>query len=479
MRSSPPHRVAVIGGGLSGLATAAKLCRLAPDLDVQLFEGSGRVGGVIHTERVGDYLVDHGADMFSTKPSAALDFCNEIGLQDQLIEPKESGRGARIVRDGKLLPIPSGFVVMRATQCWPMLSTPLLSIRGKLRFLLERWIRSNPDDSDESIASFVQRRMGSEVLDRIVAPLSAGIYTANVNRLSLQATMGPIAKMEREYGSLARATAARRRSGEDSIERNSTGARYGQFRALRGGMIELIQGIAACIPKDAIHLRSEVSSLCRAEDGTWQVTTDGTTDSFDHVVIALPPAPAARLLHPHCIDAANELQQIEAASTAIVVLGVRQSDIKRPVSTFGFVVPLSENRRILAGSFASQKFAGRAPDDQVLIRVFIGGAMQPELLEKSDEDLVAIALEELGDLIELTGQPAFTRVVRWNQAMPQYHVGHRERVQRIDEQIDKLDGVSLVSNALHGVGIAPVIQLADKTARQIIEKLNSSDTADG
>ena len=480
MSGKTPRRVAIIGGGLSGLATAAKLHRRDPSLELVLYEQAGRVGGVIHTERDGIFLVDHGADMFSTKPPAALDFCREIGLEDRLIEPKQQGRGARIVWGGKLLPIPDGFVVMRATQHLPMLATPLLSWRGKLRFLMERWIRPPASKSDESIADFVLRRMGREVLDRIVAPLSAGIYTADVTKLSMQATMRPVAKMERQFGSLAKATTARKRSGEDSIERQSTGARYGQFRALQGGMIELIQGIANELPRDSIRLNSPVDSLQREGEDLWRIESNGQSDTFDHVIVALPPTPSATLIDQIAPEAARELRQIQSASTAIVVLGVRRSDIARPVETFGFVVPLAENRQILAGSFASQKFAGRAPEDHVLIRVFIGGAMQPELLEKSDHELTSLAREELRELVGLTGTPVLTRVVRWNQAMPQYHVGHTDRVDRIDEEIAKVKNLSLVGNALHGVGIAPVIELAEKTACQVIDGFTaSSDATDG
>ena len=199
--------MAIIGGGLSGLSTAAKLHRLDQSIQLVLYESGHRVGGVIHSEQVDDFLIDHGADMFSTKPSAALDFCCELGLEEQLIEPKPTGRGARIVQNGQLIPIPEGFVLMRATQLWPMLNTPLLSLKGKLRFLLERWIGPNKGEQDEAVSTFVQRRMGQEVLDRIVAPLSAGIYTADVTKLSMQTTMQSFASMEKKYGSLAKATA--------------------------------------------------------------------------------------------------------------------------------------------------------------------------------------------------------------------------------------------------------------------------------
>ena len=470
--------MAIVGGGLSGLSTAAKLHRLDDSVELALFESGPRVGGVIHTEQVGEFLIDHGADMFAKKPSAAMDFCRELGLEDQLIEPKPSGRGARIVRNGQLVPIPEGFVLMRATQLWPMLCTPLLSLHGKLRFLMERWIAPAKTDEDESVSSFVQRRMGQEVLDRIVAPLSAGIYTADVTKLSMQTTMQAIAGMEKKYGSLARATAVRRRKGEDSVERGSTGARYGQFRAFRGGMIELIKGIAQSLPDDSINLNSPVESI-RSMGNQWIVTESGTDHKFDHVVVAVPPKAAVNLLKPTAPLASAELAKIESASAAIVVLGVSANDIKRPVNTFGFVVPLSEKRRILAGSFASHKFSDRSPEGNVLIRVFIGGAMQPELLEKSDEELVRIAQEELSDLIGLTGDPLVSRVVRWNDAMPQYHVGHGDRVRIIDEEIGRIPGLSFTSNALHGVGIAPVIKQADQVARKVISSLRgSSDASD-
>lgn len=465
--------MAIIGGGLSGLSTAAKLHRLDSSIEMVLFESGHRVGGVIHSEQVGEFLIDHGADMFSTKPSAALDFCRELGLEDQLIEPKPTRRGARIVRNGRLLPIPEGFVLMRATQLWPMLVTPLLSLKGKLRFLLERWIAPAKSEQDESVSSFVQRRMGQEVLDRIVAPLSAGIYTADVTKLSMQTTMQAIASMETKYGSLARATAVRRRKGEDSVERSSTGARYGQFRAFKGGMIELIDGIAQSIPDQAIKLNGRVESI-RPMGNHWILTESGTDHEFDHIVLAVPPKAALNFLQNVAPKASAELSLIESASTAIVVLAVSAEDIQRPVETFGFVVPLSEKRRILAGSFASHKFSGRSPDDHVLIRVFIGGAMQADLLDKPDEELIAIAREELSELIGLTGDPVVTRVVRWDDAMPQYHVGHGDRVRIIDEEIAKIPGLSFISNALHGVGIAPVIKQADQIALEIVSSLNES-----
>jgi oxygen-dependent protoporphyrinogen oxidase len=280
--------------------------------------------------------------------------------------------------------------------------------------------------------------------------------------------MGPIAEMERTHGSLARATAARRRSGEDSVERNSTGARYGNFRAFRGGMIGLIRLLADSLPQNAIRLNAPVQSLVRGRDH-WELTHSGNqTDTFDHVVVATPPRHAAKLLADVSPSAAAGLAAIESASAAIVVLGVRTADIAADVNTFGFVVPATENRRILAGSFASHKFAGRAPAGHTLVRVFVGGAMQSELLDQDDNAIVQLVREELADLIGLSGEPIITRVVRWNDAMPQYHVGHAARVQQIESAIAGVPQLTLMNNGLNGVGIAPVISSAGKIQLQVV-----------
>jgi len=461
------HRIAIIGAGLSGLATAVKLHLADPSIDLTLYESGRRCGGLIHTEYADQFVIDLGADMFSTEPAGVIELCQKIGIDDRLIEPQMAGRGARIVRRGRLVPVPGGFVVMRATKWMPMLSTPLLSPGGKVRFFAERWIKPSGSD-DESIGDFVRRRMGQQVLDRLVAPLAAGIYTGDVDRLSMRATMGPVAKMERSYGSLAKANAANK----NKLEQSSAGARYQRFRSFRGGMIELIQGLARALPANAIQLNSPVGEI-RREGSRFRITIrpdDDRSESidFDQVVVATPSATAARLIDNLVPRAADELAQIESTSTAIVVLGVRQADIHNDISTFGFVVPPSENRKILAGSFASNKFAQRAPDGHVLIRCFFGGALQTEFLDHSDEDLITIARDELKELIGLSGSPVVTRVVRWNEAMPQYHVGHLDRVDRIQREIDSTPGLSLICNSLNGVGIAAVIRSADQTAESIL-----------
>ncbi|MCA9140630.1 MAG: protoporphyrinogen oxidase, partial [Planctomycetales bacterium] len=474
------QRIAVIGGGLSGLATAFYLKRFLSDAEVSLFESSPRLGGVIGTERVdlpehGCFVIDHGADMFATEPDAALELCRDLGIEDQLMVPDVDKAGAMIVRRGKLVPIPDGFVLMRATKMWQMVTTPLLSIPGKLRFLAERFVgRPRPEQCDASgdmsVADFVRHRMGCEVLDRLVGPLVAGIYTADIEKLSLNATMAPMVDMVNQHGSLAKATLVRRRENKDVAERNSTGARYEKFRGFPDGMQQFIDAIAAGIGAESIRTNAEVRSLQYEPDGNgqWKVDLGETTESFDEVVLATPSAVSANLLNQvsspavqdACRLAAEGLDAIQTASTAIVVLCVRKSQIKRLPRQFGFVVPQIEHRKILAASFASHKYPIRCPSDHTIIRVFVGGAVQPELLNQSDQQIIELVRGELADLIGMSGEPTLVRVVRWNNAMPQYHVGHLGRVQKIEDAVAKIDHLNLVTNALRGVGIAPVIAAA-------------------
>lgn len=474
-------KIAIIGAGISGLCTGYMLhrrlleCSPQNDCSISLFESSDRIGGVIQTEMVDGFLIDHGADMFATNPSAAMDLCEQLGVADQLILPQESRRGARIYTNGELIPIPEGFVLMRATRTWPMLTTPLLSWSAKLRFLVERFCRvgAHDDGFDESVAEFVTRRMGRSVLEKIVAPLAAGIYTADVTQLSMRSTMKPIHQMEKTHRSLYAATKARARSGEDAVDRTSTGARYGQFRTFPGGMGQLVESIANALPRGSLRLNHEVTSIDRPSI-KWRLTVNQTQHDFDHVVLAAPANAASRLLRPVNAEVAETLGSIRSASTAIVVLGVNRTQIRKDIETFGFVVPPCEGKQVLAGSFASHKFAGRAPNDSVLIRCFVGGMLHPDTLQRTDEELVASVREELGEMIGLQGEPRLIKVIRWPSSMPQYEVGHHRKVNTIKHEIAELHGLWLNNNALHGVGIAPLVnqakQTADSIAKTILEQ---------
>lgn len=461
--------VGIVGGGWGGLSLAAWL-RGREGIDVRLYEASDRVGGKIRTEVIDDYRIDWGADMFATRPDAVVRLCEKIGVAEPMIEPETSRRGAAVVRSGRLRRIPEGFVLARPTRRLPMLTTGLLGPLDKLRLLTEPFRAVPADAADESVAAFVRRRMGRGVAERIVQPLVGGIYTGDIEKLSMAATLGQIRRLEREHGSLHRAARAEA-DAEDARDqsRQSSGARYGGFRSFSDGMETLPRSVAASLSPGSICVDTAVNRLVR--DGRrWRI--EGAAGrriegAFDDVVIALPPEPAASLLRPHAPIAATALDDIESTSAVVVVLAVRREDIRRNIDYFGFVVPQRERRDILAGSFASHKFPGRCPDDEVLIRVFMGGALRPELNDRDDADLIRLASDDLRELIGWSGMPRLTRVIRWPASMPNYHVGHLDRVRTIETAIEAVPGLHLLTNAVGGVGIAPVCVAAEQMAGRL------------
>ncbi len=485
-------RIGIVGGGVAGLVAAFELRRLLPPGDaceIHLFEAAGRLGGTVQTSAVDGYLLEHGADMFACQPAAALQLCEHLGLTSQLIRAEPTARGAAIVHRGNLIRVPDGFVLMRPTRVRPMLTTPLLSLAGKMRLLSERWVPPLSGAEDESVAQFATRRLGGEVYRRLVQPLVGGIYTGNCDELSMAATMPQFWKMEQEDGSLWAATRRRRREGDDQIELASAGARYDQFRSLPGGNQQLLNTLTATLPAGTVHTGCRVTSVTpwQSQPGSgWRITIDGsgppeTAQPFDHVIIAAPAAAAAKLLSTSdqtpiaqttpaqaLTEITDRLASIGAASSAVVALGVRSADLLRNIPIAGFVVPQIENRPILAASFTSDKFPGRAPDGQRLIRVFFGGRLNPEVLQRDDAELIQIARQQLGELIGLVGTPILAQVIRWHHAMPQYTVGHQQRVGEIETRLDELPGLHLAGNSYSGVGLAPTIARSQAIGRRIM-----------
>ena len=464
MDSDAP-RIAIIGGGISGLAAAHRLTELAPQARVTLFEAADRLGGVLETERNEGYLLELSADNFITNVPWGIELCRRVGLGDDLLTTRESQRRAFVVRNRRLLPVPVGFQLLAPAQLWPVVRSPLLSWRGKLRVLGELLVPRRKSAGDESLASFARRRLGREAFERLVQPLVAGIYTADAERLSMAAALPRFVEMERRWGSLIRA-AWNSRSNADG----SSGARYGLFVAPRDGMNSLVRAIAKRLPDGCIRTSTAVTGITAAE-GKWRLSFGDKAEVFDGVVVAVPAPAAGTLLEHLDRDLACELNKISYAGSAIVVLGYRRDQLSRPLEGFGFVVPAHERRQILAASYSSVKFEGRATDDRVLIRVFFGGADRPDQLDFSDDKLIAMATEELGELIGVRGRPDLTRVVRWPASMPQYHVGHLEIFERIERACDRWPTLALAGNAYQGVGVPNCIHSGVMAAERILKVL--------
>ncbi len=497
-------RIAVIGGGITGLAAAHRIHELMPHAQLALFEAGPRVGGVLDSVHLDGFLIERSADSFLTRLPQAVALCRRLGIADELISTDDTRRRAFVVRDGLLMPIPDGFFLMSPRKLGPLLSSPILSLTGKFRLLAEPFVSRGPasinldpeprtpNRRDESVASFARRRLGRETFERLVQPLIAGIYTADPEKLSMAATLPEFLALEREHGSLLTASGRTDRFSDQSI--TASGARYSLFATPQNGIATLVHSLAAHFPPNTIHFNTTLTSIQQTTDHRWHLDfgfriadcglTEGSFNpkseirnpksTFDALILALPTHAAAKLLK-HCDAAlATELATIEYAGCNVVSLGFHRDQIGHALDGFGFVVPQAEGRRIIAASFASQKFPGRAPADKVLIRVFIGGALQPELLDLADDELRRLAIDELGELLQIKGQPVLIDIARWPRSMPQYHVGHIERVARIEKLVERHPTLALAGNAYHGVGIPQCIASAEAAAERIVASQSST-----
>lgn len=473
----PVGRVAVIGGGITGLAAAHRLVELAgasgaPAVAVELFEASARPGGCFGTEQVGDYTIETGADSFITDKPWALAVCRRLGLADRLIGIDARYRRALILRGGRTHPAPEGLSLLAPTKFAGLFRTRLLSPAGKLRAAAEYFVPRRRGTGDESIAEFARRRFGRQMYDRVIQPLVGGIYTGDPARLSLAATFPRFVEMEQQWGGLIRGVRGMRAAGGERA--TDSGVRYGLFATPRGGMSELQNALRDRVAKAAtVHVGQRVVGVHRrAEPGSGRgngfevETADGGRHAADAVILALPAWQAAELIAAWADELARELAAIEYASSAIVVTGHRLADVAHPLDAAGLVIPHREGRRILAVSFLSRKFPVRAPNGRVILRTFVGGALQPELLENDDGALVTQVREELSALLGVSGAPEIARVVRYNRAMPQYALGHLERVERIERLVSQNAGLELAGNAYRGVGVPDCIHSGEEAAER-------------
>lgn len=450
---------AIIGGGLSGLTAAYYLRKNLPDAAITVFESSPRLGGVLETVRNGDFLVEASADMFVSQPSAAMDLCDDLGIAEQLLQTQPVQDRAFIGMDDKIHSVPKGLSMMVPTLEQPILDCELLSEEGKSRFLAEHEVPSETTaEQDESLKSFAVRRFGTEAYEKIIQPMVSGIYTADPDKLSMQATMQRFVNMERQHGSLINAMQHDRSSGD----RQASGARYGLFRAPKAGMESLITAIVASTPDVEFKTDARVTEISAAEP-SWLVNRQ----PFSGVILATPAAVSATMMLETAPELANTLSEITTASSAIVVMGIDRASIKRDFQGFGIIYPHIDNGQVIAISFSSNKFAGRCNDDQLLIRCFIGGAMQSELVDLDDESLIEIAQKQLNQSLGFDNETIFTSVHRWKNCMPQYHLGHLDRVAKIERLVAQHAGLEIAGNSYWGVGIPACIASGKSAAHRI------------
>ncbi|MFK7985905.1 MAG: protoporphyrinogen oxidase [Sandaracinaceae bacterium] len=455
--------VVVIGGGLSGLSAAHRVREREPENEVTVLEASDRTGGILGTVERDGFVIETGPDSILSEKTSAVELAERLGIADRIVETRNEHRGAYVVHRGRLVRVPAGFSLMAPARWTPWAKTPLISPAGKLRAALEVALPRKSGD-DESMASFVRRRFGQELLDRLAQPLVGGIYGGDPDRLSLEATMPRFVEMEREHGSVIRAMRAKRRR---STEQAASGARYGLFVAFDRGMQVLIDALTEAVGD--VRLNTPVEALEVVDDG-FRVATSAGALHADRVIVALPAWRAAKLLAGPVPSVIEGLESIPYGSAATVTFAWPRAEVPHAMDAFGFVVPAVERRSILAATFSSVKWPGRAPDGEVLLRVFIGGENALDAADLDDETLIATSRRELSRLMNIEAAPRFSIVKRYRRAMPQYQVGHTRRVDAIEHQLARVPGLELAGNAYRGVGIPDSIRAAEAAADRLVDK---------
>ncbi|HEX2930536.1 MAG TPA: protoporphyrinogen oxidase [Candidatus Binatia bacterium] len=474
------RRIIVVGGGIAGLAAAHRIVELIKEksLDVELtvLEASPRLGGAIATERAGEFLVEAGPDSFISEKPWALGLCERLGLRSHLVSTQSTFQKIYIVHHGKLELLPDGFFLLAPTRFWPFILTPLFSWAEKCRIAKELILPRGEISDDESLGAFVRRRFGGEVLERVAQPLIGGIYAADPDKLSLAATMPRFKTMEREQRSIILALWSEQRRHARSREAGS-GARWSLFVTLAGGMRELVDALVHRLPEGSIRMNAPVANLLLDRDGHgWNVSMkQGKGLHADAVILATPAFRAGQLLAYTDHGAADELKRIAYASTATVNLAYRCQDFPKELDSFGFVVPAIERRKIMACTFSSLKYPGRAPQDKILLRAFVGGTLQRELFNDDDAIMEENVREELASLLGVTARPLFTRIWRHPNSMPQYHVGHGARMAKIESALARFPTLALAGSAYRGVGIADCVHTGEQAAESIVTHLLKSE----
>lgn len=462
-------RIVVIGGGITGLAAANRIKEIAaekhPGLEVLLIEASERTGGPIRTIERDGFLVEEGPDAFITTKPWGLNLCRRLGLDGELIETDDSKRRTYILRGSDLVEIPEGFVMLAPSRLAPFLTSPLFSWRGKLRMLMDLVIPRRRG-GDESVAGFVRRRLGREALDRVAQPMIGGIYTGDAERLSLRATMPQYMELEEEHGSVI-AGMLRNYRQKSRARKKDSGARYSMFVSFKKGMSTLTDRLSSGLG-ESLRLGEKVSAVSKSEGG-YTVSTDKGVYEAEGVVITTPAFVAAKLVEKLDPETAALLAGIDYASSAVAVLAYKLSDIKRPIDAFGFVVPVLEKKRLIACSFSSEKFPGRAPGGYTVLRAFTGGMLDPGVLDLGDDAIVEKLKSELRPVLGITGEPVFGFLKRYPRSLPQYYVGHPDLVRKISSGVKKLKGLEIAGSALGGVGIPDCINSGESAAEKVVE----------
>jgi protoporphyrinogen/coproporphyrinogen III oxidase len=470
-------RVAIVGGGISGLTTAFYLeqeRRRGAPIEIVVFESSPRFGGVIQTERIEGCIIEAGPDSFLTSKPWARELCDDLRLSSQLIGSRDAERKTYILVDGKLEPIPPGMQMMTPTRVAPVLRSRLFSAPTKWAMLREYLAPPEPlgADDDESVASFVSRHFNSELVERLADPLLSGIYGGDASRLSARATLPQMLDSEYRYRSLVRGAFASR-----TVSRTETPPQP-LFTSMHDGMQRIVDSLVRQLPRETLRGSHPVKTV-RARESGWQITASGVTEDFDQVILAVPSYTAAKLMAdiPVSERAVEILRELCYSSAVTVALAFKSAEIALPQG-FGFLVPRSAARQVMACTFTHNKFDHRTPEGTALLRIFLGGTRNPGIVKQSDPEIIEIVRRELREILSLVAEPRIARVFKWHDAMAQYEVGHLLRIARLEMHMQRFPGLQLTGNAYHGIGIPDCVRVGRAAADAIMRRMRSQHAPD-
>ncbi len=484
-----PKTVAIVGGGIAGLATAFALLERSQQAGIPVIctvlERSPSWGGKIVTHRVGDLVTEAGPDSFLSQKPAGLQLIDKLGLTDQVIDTNKTATKACVYSQGRLRDLPEGLVVITPGQVGPFLRSGLLSPAGLLRMGMDMILPAGRSQEDESLASFFRRRFGRQAFERMMEPLMAGIYAGDAEQLSIKATFPRFPELERTHGSVIRGMLATR---AEASAAPAAGRKRTTFVSLKNGLEDLVAALRRSLTDRGVTLRSgaPVESLrVRSHElGRWTydvMLSGGGALSVDGLILATPAFVSAELLRPLTPIAGGLLERIPYASTATVAMAYPAATVGSGVQGFGFVVPRVEQRDLIAATWTSLKWPRRAPPDQVLVRCYLGGVGREAVLELDDSSLIGRVRTELQRICGLTAEPTYVEVNRWTKAMPQYVLGHLERLDEIETALSRFGGLVLTGSAYRGVGIPDCIRdgaiAADRVVRHLTgERVRGRET---
>lgn len=469
-------KVAVIGAGITGLTSAYEILKNANELkepvSVKIFEKISRAGGVIATERVDGFLIEGGPDSFELYKPAPLELARELGIEDEVIDANEDYHITYLYINGKLQEIPRGLLGLIPQNLMQLAFCPYLSLKAKIRAAFEIVVPKITEGSDDlSIADFYIRRFGREVFENVAEPLFGSIYACVPETISLKSCWPRGMELEKESGSLLLGMLKRRREARKS--KSSSKKAASMFKSFKNGMYELVDALLKMLPPDTIHYNKGVKTITKTENGYRLVFENGESEDFDVCIVATSPSyETAKLVAELDRGISDMLLRIPFASSATVTLAYKKDEFKHPLNAFGFLVPRKEKTTVKASTWSSTKFSGRAPEDGVLIRCFVGNAAEETIVYRSDEEILNAVLDDLKKMMNVDAKPLFYRIYRWYNAMPQFTIGHASRLKFIEERESKLPGFYLAGNAYRGLGIGDCINDGRRAARLTLSYLN-------